>query len=198
MKTYQRWDSYVSEALVTASMGLGRQLEGMVRVTGLCGEAAELTEALAVWTAAEKPDSGHLHEAVVKELGDFLWYAGTLHAWGCEGSGDFVPATSMQGLQWAAARMQSTPKDTDLCVHAGAMAELMKKHIGHGRDFDRPKFMQHIARCLVDAALVANLIGTDLPDVCAANIQKLRARFKGGGFSGTLAAQKLDEKPTPA
>lgn len=193
---FDRWDKYVTAVLVTASMNKGRELEAMVRAVGLCGEAAELTEALEVWEAAEKPTSGHLHEAVIKELGDFLWYAGALHAWGCEGTGDFVPPTALLGLQWAS---QALPyKDTDLCKCAGAVGELMKKHIGHDRPFDRPKFMQLIARCIVSAAIVAQRIGVDLPDVCATNIAKLRARFQGGGFSGQLAAQKLDEKASPA
>lgn len=185
------WADYVPQALHTASMGKSRELEGFVRVSGLCGEAGELAEALQVWDAAGRPDCGHLLDHVVKELGDFLWYAAALGAWG-----GCVPDMGLHALQGSVCSL--TYQWGDVMVHAAKLAELMKKHLGHDRAFDPDKFKQLLARCLVEAAVIAEHTGLVLSTVCAVNVAKLRARFQGGGFSAGLSGQKLDEQPTGA
>lgn len=185
--TIYDFEKYQAEALKTASMGKGRAIEGFVRICGLVGEAAELREELIAWT--------HLgtKEKVIKELGDVLWYAATLSEW--LGLGVHF---SFDAIQKAAGACSFSDSYKDiLLARAGKLAELMKKHLGHDKpmaDFKgiELELMQDV---FVAIGYVANTVGLPLSRVAAVNINKLRARYQGGGFTPTLANAHVDEKP---
>lgn len=191
MTTITTFEEYQAEALVTASMGKGRVIEGFVRVCGLVGESAELREELLhLGTDRRRTD------AIVKELGDVLWYAATLSEWFKLG----VHFT-FDGIQKAAARCSFDVGYAEiLCVKAAKLSELMKKHLGHDKPIEmfQGKELELMQDVFVAIAHVANVANVPLTRVAAVNINKLRARYQGGGFTATLANAHVDEAPYPA
>lgn len=79
-----------------------------------------------------------------------------------------------------------------LCGEAGEVAELVKKHLGHGQPLPRVKLMLELGDVLWYLARVANENGLLLSEVAEANILKLRARYPDG-FSHKAAAERKDE-----
>lgn len=63
---------------------------------------------------------------------------------------------------------------------AGEVADLIKKHVGHGHDFDRAKLTKELGDVLWYVAALAELCGVPFEDVAAANVAKLRARYPTG------------------
>lgn len=191
LTTIDSFEEYQTEALKTASMGKGREMEGFVRVCGLVGEAAELRdELLMVGTPAFNKDK------IVKELGDVLWYAATLAEWLKLG----VHFT-FDTIQKAASRCVFDAGYAEIiCMRAAKLAELMKKHLGH----DKPmaafegKELELMQDVFMALAFVANVVNVPLSRVAAVNINKLRARYQGGGFTTTLANAHVDENPAGA
>jgi NTP pyrophosphatase (non-canonical NTP hydrolase) len=63
---------------------------------------------------------------------------------------------------------------------AGEVADLLKKHIGHGHYLDVAKLTRELGDVLWYVAALAATVGVDLEDVAQANIEKLRARYPNG------------------
>ena len=70
-----------------------------------------------------------------------------------------------------------------ICGEAGEVSEVVKKHLFHGKDFDREKFLSELSDCLWYLTLGTKAIDASLQDVINKNVEKLRARYKGGVFS---------------
>lgn len=66
-----------------------------------------------------------------------------------------------------------------LCGEAGETSEHVKKHIAHGQPLDRERFRKELGDVLWYAAEICTLMGWDLSDVMAGNIDKLRQRWPG-------------------
>lgn len=70
-----------------------------------------------------------------------------------------------------------------LCGEAGEVAELIKKHIGHGHDLDKQKLVKELGDVLWYLAAVADNNGINLSDVASHNIEKLSARYPQNKFT---------------
>ncbi len=193
------WKEYVKEAMFTATERGGREMEGMVRMAGLCGEGKELKDALTVMFGEFGFQTRYAYknlqtvDMVTKELGDYLWYLAALWDW-C-GFGPNIDLLQYQTSCFATDKAGPGFKTAPLEC-AGLVAEAMKKHLGHDKPFNPDLFEGLLLRCLTAAADVANVAGLDLGEVCAANVVKLRARFHGGKFDSALASAKADEVGT--
>ncbi len=177
---------YINEVMVTCRTTKPREVQGLVLTAGLCGEAGEFYEAMQNYVgqlpSASNAALREFRDKAIKELGDFLWYTAALWSW----TGLGALGTELETLQHLAP-LSDSKEGCDLMLQAAGVAELMKKHVGHDKPFDRQAFETALSRCLVGAAVAANDLSADLAEVCEANIAKLRARFQGGGFSAALA-----------
>lgn len=200
----QTWSDYVGAALVTANMDKGHVIEGFTFQAGLCGEAKELKDALVdmfgyPWSPVHgSPGYDEKLGAVIKELGDFLWYTAAMWQWAGFGHMDPMGCVTIEqiGALVRSAYGAALPDFRSACMDAaGVVAELTKKHLGHGKDFDFNQWMAALVECVRTAFRLAEVVGLDVSDVMDANIAKLRARFHGGGFNAELAAAKADEAP---
>lgn len=63
---------------------------------------------------------------------------------------------------------------------AGEVADLLKKHLGHGHELDREKLIKELGDCLWYIAALATWLGVPLSEVAEKNIEKLRARYPNG------------------
>lgn len=63
---------------------------------------------------------------------------------------------------------------------AGEVADLVKKHIGHGHALDADKVKKELGDVLWYVAVLSERIGCTLEDVAKANVEKLRARYPSG------------------
>jgi NTP pyrophosphatase (non-canonical NTP hydrolase) len=63
---------------------------------------------------------------------------------------------------------------------AGEVADLVKKHIGHGHVLDTDKVKNELGDVLWYVAVLAERIGWTLEDVAKANVEKLRKRYPSG------------------
>ncbi len=188
------FENYQKQALVTASMGKGREIEGLVRVTGLCGESAEFADEWAKWITLPLGglNAPTMLDKLKKELGDVMWYAATIAEWlGVTLNFDFYE------LQVSAGRRTFTDSaPVTLMKRAGALAEFMKKHVGHDKPLDGRE-LGLVLEVWYAIAFCANTIGFELPYVAAENIRKLRMRHHGGGFTAAAQNAKADELHTP-
>ena len=71
-----------------------------------------------------------------------------------------------------------------LSGEAGEVAELLKKHIGHGIELDREKLCKELGDVLWYLAAVADSSGIPLEEVAEANVAKLRERYPDGFVAG--------------
>ena len=68
-----------------------------------------------------------------------------------------------------------------LCGEAGEVADVVKKHRGHGHELDEEKIVDELGEVLWYVAMIAwALDGIDLSAVAHENMQKLRARYPDG------------------
>jgi NTP pyrophosphatase (non-canonical NTP hydrolase) len=174
---------YQKACLRTASMGLGPQVEMCVRALGLCGETEELSRTIFAELGTD--------DQIVKEAGDVLWYAAALaHMFGLDGE-----ALGLEDLS----RAKSSPLDGRWCkklhaenamVAACQLAELVKKHVGHGKpaNLDKVKGLL-FAIVYKTGQCVPN--GVTLAQVAAINVEKLKARYPAG-FDMAIASKKAD------
>ena len=83
---------------------------------------------------------------------------------------------------------QSTLGDSDLrilalglCGEAGEVADVVKKHKGHGHDLDEDKIVDELGDVLWYVAMMALAVNDiDLSAIAHENMQKLRARYPDG------------------
>lgn len=99
-----------------------------------------------------------------------------------------------------AAMRTATPGDpkTDLAIAAlglvgegGEVAELVKKHLGHGHPLDRDVVIKELGDVLWYIARLAALVGSDVEEVAAANVAKLLKRYPAG-FSSEASMARVD------
>lgn len=90
-------------------------------------------------------------------------------------------------------------RETDLAIwalgiagEAGEVADLVKKHVGHGHAFDRAKFVKELGDVLWYLAVLANAAGATLDEVADENVRKLRARYPNG-FRQADSIKRKDE-----
>jgi len=84
-----------------------------------------------------------------------------------------------------------------LAGEAGEVAELLKKHHGHGHDLDVGKLAKELGDVLWYLAELAACHGLDLDAIAEANILKLKARYPDG-FSSAASVARVDvEQPPP-
>jgi len=63
---------------------------------------------------------------------------------------------------------------------AGEVADLVKKHVGHGHPLDPDKVKKELGDVLWYVAVLAERCGFSLEDVARANVEKLRKRYPKG------------------
>jgi NTP pyrophosphatase (non-canonical NTP hydrolase) len=71
-----------------------------------------------------------------------------------------------------------------LCGEAGEVAELLKKHHGHGKALDLARLGEELGDVLWYVAAIASAHGLDLRGIAAWNVEKLRARYPKGFTKG--------------
>lgn len=67
-----------------------------------------------------------------------------------------------------------------LCGESGEVADLVKKHLGHGHDLDKEKIKEELGDVLWYIASMCHCLGMDLKDVAAKNVEKLMIRYPNG------------------
>lgn len=69
---------------------------------------------------------------------------------------------------------------TGLCGEAGELADLFKKHLFHGHRLDLDKVKKELGDVAWYMAELCSVLGLELGDVLAANIEKLKQRYPAG------------------
>lgn len=91
--------------------------------------------------------------------------------------------------QWLAQRTanpNSTPSAKiengilGMCGEAGECADILKKYLHQGHEFDREKLVRELGDVLWYIAETASGLGISLEDVAQINLEKLRARYPDG------------------
>lgn len=91
--------------------------------------------------------------------------------------------------QWLAQRTanpNSTPSAKiengilGMCGEAGECADILKKYLHQGHEFDREKLVRELGDVLWYIAETAEGLGISLEDVARINLDKLRARYPDG------------------
>lgn len=80
-----------------------------------------------------------------------------------------------------------------LAGEAGEVADLIKKVVYHNKPMDRQALIKELGDVCYYLETVMMAIGTDIEQVKAANIEKLRVRYPDG-FSYEAANNKADER----
>ena len=74
---------------------------------------------------------------------------------------------------------------------AGEVADVVKKVVGHGHPLDRAALVKELGDVLWYVAAIAHVLGSDLDEVAAANVAKLRKRFPDG-FTSAASRTRVD------
>lgn len=74
---------------------------------------------------------------------------------------------------------------------AGEVADLVKKHIGHGHDLDVDKLANELGDVLWYVAGLAHVLGLTMSDIAQRNIDKLQKRYPDG-FSSAASIARVD------
>ena len=78
-----------------------------------------------------------------------------------------------------------------LAGEAGEFADMVKKHLHHGHKLDDDAAAKELGDVLWYVAEACTVLGLDLEDVAARNIEKLRARYPDG-FSEERSRNRTD------
>ena len=78
-----------------------------------------------------------------------------------------------------------------LCGESGEVIDMVKKHLAQGHDLDREKIAKELGDVAWYLAEIATVIGYDLEDILAMNIEKLRARYPEG-FSPQRSLERAE------
>ncbi len=79
-----------------------------------------------------------------------------------------------------------------LTGEAGEVADLIKKHIGHGHPLDKTKTAKELGDDFWYIAVLACRIGYTLEDIARMNVAKLMARYPEG-FSSERSINRKDD-----
>ncbi|MBA8770838.1 MULTISPECIES: nucleoside triphosphate pyrophosphohydrolase family protein [Staphylococcus] len=63
---------------------------------------------------------------------------------------------------------------------SGEVADIIKKHLYHGHDFDKVAFKKELGDVLWYLSTCASVIDTDLNEIAQLNIEKLERRYPNG------------------
>ena len=77
---------------------------------------------------------------------------------------------------------------------AGEVADLFKKHVGHGHPLDVDKLRLELGDVLWYVAAIATMHGLSLSEVAEANLKKLEARYPNGFSTEASIARKDVQK----
>ena len=78
-----------------------------------------------------------------------------------------------------------------LAGEAGETADMLKKHLFHGKPLNHDDVAKELGDVMWYVAGMATAIGISLDDVAQRNVDKLRARYPDG-FSAEASAQRAD------
>lgn len=81
-----------------------------------------------------------------------------------------------------------------LIGEAGELTEVVKKHIGHGHDYEesKKKVLGELGDVLWYVAVLAAIYGISLQSVVDHNVEKLAKRYPAGKFSTEASVQRVD------
>jgi NTP pyrophosphatase (non-canonical NTP hydrolase) len=79
-----------------------------------------------------------------------------------------------------------------LAGEAGELADLIKKHCGHGHPLDVEKLLKELGDVMWYVARIADSQSVSLSDVAYKNIEKLKARYPDG-FSKDASINRTSE-----
>jgi hypothetical protein len=140
---------------------------------GLVGESGELLQAC----------TGGECDRIQSELGDVLWYATRLYS-----DLGYEELYLFEGR--FRTRHNTLLSRARAVVNAScAIAEGVKKHVFHCKDFNLLEIMENL---FFNLDKIAGLKGTDLETVARLNIEKLKRRYPGK-YSHEACAAKADE-----
>lgn len=134
----------------------------MVWGLGIAGEAGEVCELLAL-----TPFKDGL---IIEELGDVLWYTAAL-AYSLGSSIDQLPEVEVHPAHTA---------DLMLPVFAGKVADMIKKHHGHNKPYNREKLLAVLGGVLASIKQLAGIRSRTILDVANLNNEKLLDRYPRG------------------
>ena len=106
---------------------------------------------------------------------------------------------TLDEYQHLAARTIGTRTHTDqlsnmalgLAGEAGETADMLKKHLFHGKPLDADEVIKELGDVLWYVAGMATAIGVSLGEVGQRNVDKLRKRYPDG-FSAEASAKRAD------
>jgi NTP pyrophosphatase (non-canonical NTP hydrolase) len=101
-----------------------------------------------------------------------------------------VPLDALEDLIGSA---ETSVAGLGIAGEAGEVADLLKKHLGHGHELDREKLKKELGDVLWYTARIAMHFGFGLEDVARANVAKLRQRYPAG-FSTEASKRRVDVK----
>jgi NTP pyrophosphatase (non-canonical NTP hydrolase) len=78
-----------------------------------------------------------------------------------------------------------------LAGEAGETADMLKKHLFHGKPLDADELIKELGDVLWYVAGMATAVGASLDDVAQRNVDKLRKRYPDG-FSVEASARRAD------
>jgi NTP pyrophosphatase (non-canonical NTP hydrolase) len=138
---------------------------------GLAGECAEVVEAFM------SPRSVDID--VIKEVGDVLWYIDRLLM---TIDNDFVRV-------YAGDFHESDERTCwSLILHAGSIADLVKKHLFHGIPLKVPELVDFSTRIVSCLHHILRAVESSVPQAMQMNVEKLAKRWPNGFEVGAIAA----------
>lgn len=78
-----------------------------------------------------------------------------------------------------------------LAGESGEVADIIKKHVGHGHELDKAKLVSELGDVLWYIARLASVAGFTLDTVATGNIAKLKKRYPDG-FSPEASKNRID------
>lgn len=145
---------------------------------GLTGEAAEV--------AGLYLDPEINPATLTKEVGDVLWYIAafcTHNRWSMAhvmNVGFDVTLRDYQRSFSSTAFAAGSAWGLHLAKECGAVADYIKKVVGHGHVLDEARLRKGLNACMIVVTGLCTAHGLDLDAVCEANIAKLNKRYKDG------------------
>jgi len=178
---------------------------------GIAGEAGEVVWLLDDTLSAEEDDCPYpsesligWHSALTKEAGDVLWYVVyLLNALDLrlEDVLEFHDLDTYQAVV-RAEFSTTTPFSLNraarrLAAHAGAVADIIKKHTLHGRDLEQHDLKYRLFQTIFYLTAILNHFDIELAVVLDINTAKLRKRYPNGwSAEASLARQDEHEDET--
>lgn len=109
------------------------------------------------------------------------------------------PHMTLDEYQQLAARTIGTRTHADqlsnmalgLAGEAGETADMLKKHLFHGKPLDAEEVIKELGDVMWYVAGMATAIGVSLDDIAQRNVDKLRKRYPDG-FSSEASAKRAD------